>query len=54
MESIVSYTDFSSVITAIQQQISVENVVAILATVVGVSVGFVFMWWGVRPPHTGP
>lgn len=48
MENIVSYTDFSSIITAIQNQISIETVVGVLATVVAVSVGFVFMWWGVR------
>ena len=48
MENLITYSDFESVITAIQGQISVATVVAILAQVVAVSVGFAFMWWGVR------
>lgn len=48
MDSVIGYTDFQSVITAMQNQISVETVVAILGSVVAVSVGFAFMWWGVR------
>lgn len=43
-----SYTDFASVITAITGQISVSTVVGVLAQAATVSVGLVFMWWGVR------
>lgn len=39
---------FQSVITALQEQISVTSVIEILAYVAGISVGFVFVWWGVR------
>lgn len=46
--SVVSWTSFSSVITAMQSQISVTTVVGVLAAVAGVAVGLVFMWWGVR------
>ena len=46
--SIVSSSDFSSVITALTNQISVSTVVGVLATVVAGCVGLVFMWWGIR------
>lgn len=48
MENAVTVTSFDSVITAITSQISVANVVGVIATVVGITVGFAFMWWGVR------
>ncbi len=44
----VTSADFQSVITSLQNQISVETVVGILGTAAGVSAGFAFMWWGVR------
>ena len=44
----VSYTDFSSIITAITNQISVSTIVAVIAAVVGITVGIGFMWWGAR------
>ena len=44
----VGLSDFESILTALQNQISVANIVAILATLAGVSVAFAFMWWGVR------
>lgn len=44
----ITSADFSSVITALTEQISVSTVVEILAYVAGISVGLVFLWWGVR------
>ena len=44
----ITYTDFQSIIEGIQAQISISSVVSILATGVGIAVGFAFMWWGVR------
>ena len=44
----VTYTDFESIITTMQGQISVSTVVAILVACVTASVGLVFMWWGAR------
>lgn len=44
----VTYSDFSSIITALTGQISVSTVVAVVGSLVGVTVGLVFMWWGVR------
>lgn len=44
----ITYTDFSSIITAMQAQISVSTVVGVLAAIVPVVIGLVFMWWGVR------
>lgn len=44
----VEYSDFESLITTMQGQISVQTVVAILAAAIGVCIGLVFMWWGAR------
>lgn len=44
----ITSTDFSSVITALTNQISVSSIVEVLAVVVGACVGMAFMWWGVR------
>lgn len=46
--SVVSSTDWASVIEAMTSQISVSTVVGVLATVVAAGIGLVFMWWGVR------
>ena len=49
MEStVVSSSDFSSVITELTSQISVSSVVEILAYGAGIAIGLVFLWWGVR------
>lgn len=45
--STVSYSDFSSIITGITGQVSVTTIVGVLAQAVGISIGIVFMWWGV-------
>lgn len=44
----VTASDWSSVITAMTDQISVQTIVAVLGTLVGAGIGLVFMWWGVR------
>lgn len=44
----ISSADFTSVLTALQGQISVSTVVEVLAVVVAACVGLAFMWWGVR------
>lgn len=46
--SVIAYTDFQSIITALQAQISVSTVVQVLAIAATAAVGFAFMWWGVR------
>lgn len=46
--TVVSASDWASIITAITGQISVSTVVAAVATMVGAGIGLVFMWWGVR------
>ena len=48
MLAAVTSADWSSVITAMTAQISVETVVGVLATLVTAGIGLVFMWWGVR------
>lgn len=44
----ITAADWSSVISALTDQINVSNVVAVLATFVTAGVGLAFMWWGVR------
>lgn len=46
--TVVTASDWASIITAITGQISVSTVVAAVATMVGAGIGLVFMWWGVR------
>lgn len=48
MEGVISTTDFQSVLTALEGQISVSTVVGVLAVAAGAAVGLAFMWWGVR------
>lgn len=44
----ISWSDLSSVLSAITGQISVTTVIAVVAGAIGAAVGLVFMWWGVR------
>lgn len=44
----VTAADWSSVITAMTGQISVDTIVGVLASLVTAGIGLVFMWWGVR------
>lgn len=46
--TVVSASDWSSVISALTAQISVATIVGVLATLVTTGIGLVFMWWGVR------
>ena len=48
MEGAISSTDFTSVLSALQNQISVATVVEVLVVLAGATVGLAFMWWGVR------
>lgn len=44
----VSVTDFQPIISALTGQISVSTIVAVIAAVVGITVGIAFTWWGAR------
>ena len=44
----VTYSDIAPVITNLQQQITVANIVAFLAATMSVVVTLAFMWWGLR------
>lgn len=44
----IGWSDLSSVLSAITDQISVTTVIAVVAGAIGASIGLVFMWWGVR------
>lgn len=44
----VTAADWKAVIDALTAQVSVAQIVAVLATLVTAGIGLVFMWWGVR------
>lgn len=44
----VSFATFKSVIDAITAQVSVANIVSVLAAAAAIAITFVFLWWGVR------
>lgn len=46
--SVISSTDFISVLETLQSQVSVSTIVGVLGVAAGASVGLAFMWWGVR------
>lgn len=47
-EAAVSDIDFTGLITALTGAITPAQLLAVLASVVGVGIGFVLMWFGVR------
>lgn len=44
----VTWSDLSSIFTAITSQLTVSNIVGVLAGAVGIAIGFVFMWFAYR------
>lgn len=46
--STIGFSDISSILSAVTAQFSVANIVAMIAGILGVTVGFVFLWWGAR------
>ena len=46
--TVITTADFTSVLTNLQNQISVSTVVEVLAITATACVGLAFMWWGVR------
>lgn len=44
----ISYSDLSSVVSVLTSQFSVTTAIAVIAGVLGVTVGLAFMWWGAR------
>ena len=44
----ISSTDFQTILTNLQSQISVSTVVEVLGVTATACVGLAFMWWGVR------
>lgn len=44
----VTSTTIMSILTAITETFSVAQIVAMIAGILGVSITFVFLWWGVR------
>lgn len=46
--TVVDPSTYADVLTAMTGQISVTTIVGVLAAAIGASIGFVFLWWGVR------
>ena len=44
----VTTSTIMDILTAITAQFSVAQIVAMIAGILGVSMAFVFLWWGVR------
>lgn len=44
----VGFNDFSQVYGSLAEQINVSVVVAIIVFIIGICVGLVFLWWGIR------
>lgn len=44
--STLSSETFSGIMQALTSQIQVSTIVGVIAAVLGVTVGFAFMWWG--------
>lgn len=44
----VSTSDLSGILSAVTDQFSVSNITSFIAYIIGASVAFVFLWWGVR------
>ena len=44
----IGYDDISQILSSVTSQFSVSNIVAMIAGILGVTVVFVFLWWGVR------
>lgn len=46
--SVVTASDWSSVISAITAQVSPSTIIGVIAAGITACIGIVFMWWGVR------
>lgn len=44
----VDYTDMTSVVTAMTAQLNTTTVLTVIVGGITLSIGFVFLWWGIR------
>ena len=47
-ETGVTFSTIQSILSAVTAQFSVAKIVSFIAGILGVTVAFVFLWWGVR------
>lgn len=47
-DNAVTYQTISEVVTSVLTQFSAANIVAMLAGIIGGTIGIRFLWWGVR------
>lgn len=46
--TVVTSSDWASLISSLTAQVSVSTVVGVLSTAAAAAIGLVFMWWGAR------
>ena len=46
--TVAGVADFQNVIDAMTSQINIETIFSVVAALIGVCIGMVFVWWGVR------
>lgn len=44
----IDSTTIMGILDAVTTQFSVTNIVGMIAGILGVTVGFIFLWWGIR------
>ncbi len=44
----VQTSDIQSIMSSVSTQFSIANITTFLAYIISASIGFVFLWWGVR------
>ena len=44
----VQTSDIQRIMTSVTDQFSIANITTYIAYIIGASIGFVFLWWGVR------
>lgn len=49
--SSVTAADWSSLITSVTAQFSINNIVQVMSSIIVAGIGFVFLWWGARKAY---
>lgn len=47
----VQTSDIMEIINSVTSQFSISNIVTFIAAIIGATVAFVFLWWGVRKAY---
>lgn len=47
----VSYSTIADIVSAVTEQFSIANIVAMLSGIIGGTIAWVFLWWGVKKAY---